>query len=314
MILFLKHQIVMLIGFLIGSLILPSLLAANPYQLFREQEYQKAEELFRQMLEKNSNDHHAAYNLGVSLYQQHRFEEAVALFQSAAASTDKLLKSQALYNKGMAEVMLNHLPAALESWRSALSFKLDDERIAENIKWLEEQLKAEDQQKNEEEQLAENEQQQDSQNKEDAEQKTADKQQSEAVNEEQKQAEDMQQSKSKSEKQDAASEQGENQQLAENNEAQENSTDPAEEGDDQQFATGDEKEAQSTQYDANGQEQLASSQEASEENAEDRLLSAEEMEIQDAEKLIRSIEDQIGRFHVPIDRETLRRRQSGNAW
>ena len=74
----------------------------NADEAYESQDFSGAEIDYRKALEKTSNAS-TTYNLGNSVYQQSRFEEAVKHYPEAAAKTqDKLAKANAYHNLGNA--------------------------------------------------------------------------------------------------------------------------------------------------------------------------------------------------------------------
>lgn len=269
------------------------------------QEMSPLEYDLRQQLQKRPSDHKLLYNLGVHLYQQQRYAEALSLFQQAASAGDERLKSQALYNQGMAELMLKQYSEALAAWRSALSYQLDDQQIAENLQWLERHL---EQMESEQEKEQQQQQQQQSQNSD--EQDSGEKNEK---GEDQKLAEQDQQQGEPNQSEpesDQKPEESLSQQEQQNGESQQQEPEEStEQLTEQQSGSKDEQDRDASNEQGSDQQPTAE-----QDGKEEVILSAEQMELQDAEKLIRSVEDKIGRFHIQVDRETLRRRQGENGW
>ena len=161
-------------------------------------EYSKAEEAYRKAIDKEGKSQ-AKYNLGNSLYEQERFDEALEQYQAAinAAPNDKT-KSQAYHNLGNSLFNNEKLKESLEAYKQALRYNPDDLETKHNLSYAKQMLRQQQQQQqqqqeqeqqegeeSDEEQENQEEQQQEGEQQEDQEQK-------EQENQEQKESEEQQ--------------------------------------------------------------------------------------------------------------------------
>mgnify|MGYP002012827146 FL=1 len=57
-------------------------------EAYKSNDYQKAEELFKESLRKDPKPAESSYNLGNALYRQEKYEEAARYYQQAAAKAE----------------------------------------------------------------------------------------------------------------------------------------------------------------------------------------------------------------------------------
>lgn len=101
--------------------------------------WETSEQLFRKLQETELPPEQAAqveYNLGLSLYHQEKFEEALPLFESAAKIEDDALKAKALYNQGNSLYNLERLPEARSAFEKALLLNPEDDDARYNIELI----------------------------------------------------------------------------------------------------------------------------------------------------------------------------------
>ena len=150
--------------------------------LFYDQgEYTVAEEAYRKA---NSAETEAetTYNLGNTIYQQERLEEAVKQFEQAASmAEDPELRSDAYFNLGNAYMGAQQFDKSVESYIKALQSDPDDMDTKKNLTYALQQLKRQQQQQQ---------QQQDQQEKEEKEEQ--DEEQEEQQQQQQQQQEEQQ--------------------------------------------------------------------------------------------------------------------------
>ncbi len=88
--------------------------------LFKDSSFVEAEIAFRKAYQENKTDT-AAFNISTSLHAQERYDESIAELDRLITNTsDKILKSQAYFNKGNALVRLEKLEESLEEYKNAL--------------------------------------------------------------------------------------------------------------------------------------------------------------------------------------------------
>lgn len=111
------------------------------------------------------------YNLGVSLYNQEKFQEALPYFQKAAKSeTDRALKAKALYNQGNTHFKLEQLEEAKKAYQQALLSNPEDDDARYNIEVILEKEKQDQQNQQNQEDQEDQEDQSDSEQEQDKDQ------------------------------------------------------------------------------------------------------------------------------------------------
>ena len=118
-------------------------------------EYSKAEEAYRKAIEKEGKSQ-AKYNLGNSLYEQERYDEALEQYQSAINSApNNQSKSQAYHNLGNSLFNDQKLKESMEAYKQALRYRPDDLETKHNLSYAKQILKQQQQQKKQEQQEGE---------------------------------------------------------------------------------------------------------------------------------------------------------------
>lgn len=132
--------------------LLPSVLSASwlsnykAYRAYKKKEFAEAQKIVEEQITRTPQDAQALFNAGVLAYKQRNFEPARAYFDNAAqVSKNSKEKEEALFNRGNAEVQLNKLENALESYKQVLQLDPTNKRAKHNYdlvkKMLEEQKK-----------------------------------------------------------------------------------------------------------------------------------------------------------------------------
>jgi Ca-activated chloride channel family protein len=250
------------------------------YNLYKQGKYAETEQALQAAVERAPEDLGQHYDLGVVQYRQGKFKEARESFERAKEITDPKAKARALYNLGNAEVKLGNLEGAKKAYQDSLSYDLENNETQENLKWVEEQLKKQppqQQQNDQQKQDQDQEKQDQGQEKQDQDQEKQDQDQQEQDEAEQRdqdnskdqeQADDQQKSDQK-EDQDKDSERQKDQEK-----------DPKQPNDDQ------------GEKDKQDQSQRGDQSEGSQ-GAKQKQPTPEEIDRQDAERIIRSIDDQV---------------------
>ncbi len=164
---------------------------------YENDDFETAELAYRRALEKQSTPT-TQYNLGNSLYQQGKLEEAQEQFQASAAnSNDPNLKAKSLYNLGNTHFQQQQFQPSFEAYKDALMQNPQDPELRENI--LNAFLKLKQQEQEQEQQ----------QNKENQEQKENEQNQEEQQNQEQQNQQEQQQEEQSEENQDSKGDKGE---------------------------------------------------------------------------------------------------------
>jgi Ca-activated chloride channel family protein len=132
--------------------------------------YNEAEEAYRKSLEKDPvmKGH---FNLGNSLYQQQRYEEAIEQYDKAIARTDEAeVLNKAYYNKGNSYFGEQKLKESIDSYKQALRYDPNDKEAMQNLLLTKQLLRQQQQQQQQQEQNQNQENQQDQQEQDQQEQ------------------------------------------------------------------------------------------------------------------------------------------------
>ena len=124
---------------------------------YQSQDYASAEESYRKSLEKERS-HKGKYNLGNTVYNQNRHEEAIQYYEEATslAKNDKE-KSDAFYNLGNAHFRNQQLKESIESYKQSLRLDPSDTDARKNL-FLAKMAQQQQQQQQEQEQQNEQDQ------------------------------------------------------------------------------------------------------------------------------------------------------------
>lgn len=144
----------------------------------------------------------SAYNLGNTLIDQERYEEAAKRYQDAAArATTDAEKSKIYHNQGNAYFKKEKYKESVESYKNALKYDAKDQETKQNLAMAQYELKKQiqqqkqEQQQNKDQNKEDKKQDQDKQQKQDQDNKNEDKQDQEQQNQ-QNQNQDEQDNKS----------------------------------------------------------------------------------------------------------------------
>ena len=103
-------------------------------ELYKQQQYQRAEAAYTEVLTKDPNNSTAKYNRALALQKQGKAEEAIKVFNDVAFKTDdRQLKSKAYYNKGAILSGQKNLEESIEAYKDALRQNPDDKEARENL-------------------------------------------------------------------------------------------------------------------------------------------------------------------------------------
>lgn len=101
---------------------------------YKENNYNAAENEYRDALKKSSDNVTANYNLGNALYKTDKTEEAVKSYDNAISTTnDNSIKQKAFYNKGVAYQKAKKLPECITAYKNALILNPNDEDARQNL-------------------------------------------------------------------------------------------------------------------------------------------------------------------------------------
>ncbi len=143
---------------------------------YNEQSFMEAEEAYRKALQKE-NTAKGNYNLGNTIYQQSRYEEAVKRYEEAAAKADtKIARANAYHNLGNALYNNNQLKESVEAYKNALRNHPKDLETKHNLSLAYRQLLKQQQQQQQQQQQNQDQQDQ-QQQQQDQQQQNQDQQQ-----------------------------------------------------------------------------------------------------------------------------------------
>jgi len=134
---------------------------------YEKSNYQNAEDAYRKAYLKQNNSQ-SSFNLGNSIYQQNRFDEAAQKFEESAQKTkDKNLKAKAYHNLGNAYFEKREFEKSLQAYREALKYAPGDKASQHNLAlatFLNQQQHQQQQQQQQQQQNQEPQQQKSTQN------------------------------------------------------------------------------------------------------------------------------------------------------
>ena len=149
-----------------------------------EKDYTAAEENYRKSLQEKSSAQ-GAYNLGNSIYNQERFDEAIRQYNEAIeSSSDNLVKSKAYHNLGNAHFGKQEFDKSIDAYKNALRLNSTDLETKRNLALAQKQLLQQQQQQQ---------QQQQEQNQENSEEQEEQQDQQQQQQQQQEQPQDEQQ-------------------------------------------------------------------------------------------------------------------------
>ncbi|MGZ8525730.1 MAG: tetratricopeptide repeat protein [Chitinophagaceae bacterium] len=103
-------------------------------ELYKQRQYQQAEAVYNEVLEKESSNHIAKYNRAIALYKQGKKGEAIKEFDDLAFKTEEReLKSKAYYNKGSILSGQVKLEESIEAYKNALRQNPNEKQARENL-------------------------------------------------------------------------------------------------------------------------------------------------------------------------------------
>ena len=150
---------------------------------YRQGDYDKAIELYSELLAKNSDDKNLKFNLGGAFYQKGTLNSAKSGFEDALTLEAPEAKSRAYYNLGNTLFRMNKPEKSLEAFKYAMKFNPEDEDAKFNYEFVKSMLEEnEEKQEGDDEQQEENEdseEEQDTDEKEDENEQNKDDQESE---------------------------------------------------------------------------------------------------------------------------------------
>ncbi|RMG82654.1 MAG: tetratricopeptide repeat protein [Bacteroidetes bacterium] len=135
-----------------------TILEAN--KLYEEGQYEQAAELYKKALSVNDKHIEAKFNLADALYKTEKYEEAASYFKTIAQQTkDKNIKSKAYHNLGNSLFQLKKLEEAQKAYQKALINNPKNEDARYNLAYVNELLRQQQNQNNQQNQDKQNNQQ-----------------------------------------------------------------------------------------------------------------------------------------------------------
>jgi Ca-activated chloride channel family protein len=150
---------------------------------YKENNFDAAENAYRDALKNSDTNVTASYNLGNVLYRKDNTEEAVKSYDNAIANAkNNAIKQEAFYNKGVALQKAKKLPECITAYKNALILNPNDEDARQNL-----QRALKEQQQQQKQQQQQNKKQNKNQNKDQNKNQNQDKQDQKKNNEPQPQ-------------------------------------------------------------------------------------------------------------------------------
>jgi hypothetical protein len=200
---------------------------------YKNNEFDRALEKYRNALEKEPNSSIINYNLGTALYRKEAYDKTLAHFQKSLLTEDEMLKEKIHYNLGNAfyqsgigkeklNEAINLLKQSLKEYEKTLNLNKTNEDALFNHKFVTEELKRlEKEQKQQQQNEQDQQQQKNSQKDQNSNSDQSKKDQEQDQKSQEKQADEKQEKKS-SEEQDNQKKDESGQSQASNNKDQKN--------------------------------------------------------------------------------------------
>ena len=102
--------------------------------LYKQQQYQQAEQVYKEAIEQDPNNATAKYNQANAIYKQNKPDEAIRALNDLAFKTENNeMKSKAYYNKGAILSAQKKLEESIEAYKEALRRNPSDKEARENL-------------------------------------------------------------------------------------------------------------------------------------------------------------------------------------
>jgi Ca-activated chloride channel family protein len=137
-------------------------------QAYKKNDYNAAENSYRDALKIADNDPTALFNLGNTLYRKDNTDASVQAYDNSIQnSLDKAVKEKAYYNKGVAFQKIKKIPECIDAYKNALMLDPTDNEARQNLQLALKEQKQQQQQnkKNKQQQPKQDQQKQKQQNK-----------------------------------------------------------------------------------------------------------------------------------------------------
>ena len=119
---------------------------------YKKNDFDAAENSYRDALKIADNNTTASYNLGNALYKKDNTDEAVKAYDNTIEnSTDNATKEKAYYNKGVTYQKAKKLPECINAYENALMLNPNDEDARQNLQRALKEQKQQQQQQNQKE-------------------------------------------------------------------------------------------------------------------------------------------------------------------
>ena len=127
---------------------------------YKQEQFDLAEESYRKSLEKKPSTK-GTFNLGNTVYQQDRFEEAIQHYEQATnGMTTDLERAEALYNLGNAQLQNGLLEESIDSYKQAVQLNPEDDDVRQNLYLAKLMRKQQQEQQQQQQQEQQNQQEQ----------------------------------------------------------------------------------------------------------------------------------------------------------
>ena len=106
----------------------------NANELYKQQQYEQAENEYRKVLEEDPSNQIARFNLGNTLYRLGKLQEASQIFNDLATKEkEKEMRTKAFYNYGVMMTKQKKLEESIEAYKNALRTDPADTMARENL-------------------------------------------------------------------------------------------------------------------------------------------------------------------------------------
>ncbi len=182
--------------------------------------YSKAEPHYRRAMEKDPSNWNAAYNLGNTLYEQGKYEDAAKVFEKAVANAPNVeAKANVLHNAGNAWLKQNKFKESIKAYESSLRLRPGDPDTKMNLQMAKKKNKEEEEREQQKKQQEQKQQQNPDQNQDQQQNQQPQQQDQQQKNEQQKQQQKDQQQQQQAQQQGQQQQQPNDQQRVKQEEA-----------------------------------------------------------------------------------------------
>jgi Ca-activated chloride channel family protein len=291
----------------------------DAYKAYEKGQFEDAAKGFQAHAQRKPEDYNQLYNTGVALFQKGAHDEAISYFDRAMKSPDPALKSRSAYNKGVAYGQQQRWNEAEAAFQEALGYDNDNVMIQENLQFAREQKDRQKQEEPQQNQAKQDPKKNDSQEQDaKSEQKQAENQPGQPQNQQdQKKASEAQQSgepqnQQNGSKQDQQTAEQKGQEKPSESKEQSGQGQPSQEQKQGSLAQKQDAESDPSQ---DGAAMQTGEAQAGQDPQGQRVLTIKELKKQEAEKLLRSVDDRIGSYILtPEQANTEGKSRNGKDW